>query len=65
MQIFIFTLLLFFTFVVLMAVGLFFKRKPISGSCGGLGNLKGIDKVCDCENPCDKAMNVKNNTKIM
>ena len=39
--------------IALMAVGVMFKRKPISGSCGGLGNV-GMDKACDCDNPCDK-----------
>ena len=39
--------------IALMAVGVMFKRKPISGSCGGLGHV-GMDKACDCDNPCDK-----------
>ena len=41
------------TMIALMAVGVMFKRKPITGSCGGLGNV-GVDKACDCDNPCDK-----------
>jgi hypothetical protein len=36
-----------------MAVGYIFQKKSISGSCGGLGAL-GIDKACDCPEPCDK-----------
>jgi len=43
-------LLLFF---LLMSIGYIFKRGSIAGSCGGLGSL-GIDKVCDCDDPCDK-----------
>lgn len=36
-----------------MAVGYIFQQKSISGSCGGLGSL-GIDKACDCPEPCDR-----------
>ncbi|QLE86411.1 MULTISPECIES: (Na+)-NQR maturation NqrM [Shewanella] len=43
-------LLLFF---VLMSIGYIVKRKAVAGSCGGLGAL-GIDKACDCDDPCDK-----------
>lgn len=43
----------FMAMIGLMAVGVMFKRKPIAGSCGGLGNV-GIEKACDCDNPCDK-----------
>ncbi len=37
------TLLIFLTFLLivgLMSLGLFFGKKPISGSCGGLSNLE-------------------------
>ncbi|MGL5047868.1 MAG: (Na+)-NQR maturation NqrM [Shewanella sp.] len=43
-------LLLFF---LLMSIGYLIKRKVIEGSCGGLGVL-GIEKACDCDDPCDK-----------
>ncbi|QDF67886.1 (Na+)-NQR maturation NqrM [Shewanella sp. SNU WT4] len=43
-------LLLFF---LLMSVGYIVKRKAVAGSCGGLGVL-GIEKACDCDEPCDK-----------
>ena len=36
-----------------MAIGYVLQRKAISGSCGGLGAL-GIDKACDCPEPCDR-----------
>jgi hypothetical protein len=39
--------------IALMAIGVMFKRKPISGSCGGLGQV-GMDKACDCDNPCER-----------
>ncbi|MCT8987407.1 (Na+)-NQR maturation NqrM [Shewanella phaeophyticola] len=42
-------LLLFF---LLMSVGYIVKKKAVEGSCGGLGVL-GIEKACDCDNPCD------------
>ncbi|QFU25213.1 (Na+)-NQR maturation NqrM [Shewanella eurypsychrophilus] len=42
-------LLLFFLF---MSVGYLVKRTAVAGSCGGLGAL-GIDKACDCDDPCD------------
>ncbi len=44
---------MFFAMFALMAVGIMFKRKPIAGSCGGLGNV-GLEKACDCDKPCDK-----------
>lgn len=51
------TFLLAFVFFLIvvsaMAVGYVFQRKSISGSCGGLGAL-GIDKACDCPEPCDR-----------
>ncbi len=43
-------LLLFF---VLMSIGYIVKKKAVAGSCGGLGAL-GIEKACDCDEPCDK-----------
>lgn len=43
-------LLLFF---LLMSIGYLIKRKAVQGSCGGLGAL-GIDKACDCDEPCDR-----------
>ncbi|MBB1317939.1 (Na+)-NQR maturation NqrM [Shewanella sp. SR43-4] len=43
-------LLLFF---LLMSIGYIVKKKAVEGSCGGLGVL-GIEKACDCDDPCDK-----------
>lgn len=42
-------LLLFF---LLMSIGYIIKRKAVAGSCGGLSGI-GIEKECDCEEPCD------------
>ncbi len=46
---------MFFSMIALMAVGVMMKRKPIAGSCGGLGNV-GIEKACDCDKPCEKRL---------
>lgn len=43
----------FLVMIAIMAVGYIFQRKQISGSCGGLGAI-GIDKACDCPEPCDR-----------
>ncbi|MDX1705833.1 (Na+)-NQR maturation NqrM [Pseudidiomarina sp.] len=42
----------FLIVVLAMAVGVIFQNKAISGSCGGIANL-GMDKACDCDDPCD------------
>lgn len=50
------TLLLTFGFfvavVIAMSVGFIFKGKVLKGSCGGISAL-GMQKMCDCEEPCD------------
>jgi len=53
MQIFIITFLLMLVIVALMAIGYIFQKKKIKGSCGGISDL-GLEKVCDCDEPCDK-----------
>ncbi|SDI58137.1 hypothetical protein SAMN04488540_102144 [Ferrimonas sediminum] len=53
MNTFIATFVIMLSVVAIMAVGYVFKRKTISGSCGGLGSV-GVDKACDCPEPCDK-----------
>ncbi|AWB68012.1 Na(+)-translocating NADH-quinone reductase subunit E [Saccharobesus litoralis] len=52
MTIFLLVFAMFLLVVLAMAVGYIFQKKTISGSCGGLGSL-GIDKACDCDDPCD------------
>ena len=53
MQTFIITFALMLIVVAIMAVGYIFQRKIIKGSCGGISDL-GLEKVCDCDEPCDK-----------
>lgn len=36
-----------------MGVGYIFQHKTLAGSCGGLASV-GIDKECNCDNPCEK-----------
>jgi hypothetical protein len=50
---FILAFIFFLVVVVAMSVGYIVQQKTISGSCGGLGAL-GIDKACDCPEPCDR-----------
>jgi hypothetical protein len=53
MTVFFITLVFFLVVVLAMAVGYIFQKKSLAGSCGGLASV-GIDKACDCDNPCDK-----------
>jgi uncharacterized protein len=50
---FILAFMFFLVVVVAMSVGYIVQQKSIAGSCGGLGAL-GIDKACDCPEPCDR-----------
>lgn len=43
----------FLLVVTAMSVGYWMQKKSITGSCGGLGAL-GIEKACDCPEPCDR-----------
>ncbi len=53
MDTFIITFVIFLVVVLAMAIGYMLQQKSISGSCGGLGAI-GIDKACDCPEPCDR-----------
>lgn len=53
MAIFLITLGFFLLVVAAMAVGYIFQQKTLAGSCGGLASV-GIDKACNCDNPCEK-----------
>lgn len=46
------TFAIFLMVIVAMAVGYIFQKKTVAGSCGGLGAV-GVDKVCNCPEPCD------------
>ncbi|MCB1197841.1 MAG: (Na+)-NQR maturation NqrM [Bdellovibrionota bacterium] len=49
MNIFLITLIILFAFMLMMAIGVMAGRKPLQGSCGGLGKIMG--KKCDfCDN---------------
>lgn len=52
MQVFLITFAVFLLVVLAMAIGYIVRKKTISGSCGGLGAI-GIEKECDCPEPCD------------
>jgi hypothetical protein len=48
MSVFLGVFLVFFTFVILMSVGVIMGRSPIKGSCGGVGKALGEpDYSCD------------------
>ena len=53
MMMFLITLGFFLVIVAAMAVGYIFQQKTLAGSCGGLASV-GIDKECNCDNPCEK-----------
>lgn len=46
------TFLMFLLVITAMSVGYIFQKKVVKGSCGGLGSV-GVDKVCNCPDPCD------------
>lgn len=52
MAIFIVSFVFFLLVLAGMSLGYIFKRKTLQGSCGGI-TAAGIDKVCDCSQPCD------------
>ncbi|WP_074167886.1 (Na+)-NQR maturation NqrM [Candidatus Arsenophonus triatominarum] len=52
LKIFIATLVFFLLVFIAMSLGYIIKRKELQGSCGGLSNI-GIEKVCDCPQPCE------------
>jgi len=51
-EIFLITFGVFLTVIAAMAIGVIVQKKTVAGSCGGLGAV-GIDKVCNCPEPCD------------
>ena len=55
MMIFMITLGFFLVISAGMSVGYIFQQKSLAGSCGGLASV-GIDKSCNCDNPCEKRL---------
>ncbi len=53
MMIFLLTFGFFLVVGAAMAVGYIFQNKTLAGSCGGLASV-GIEKACNCDNPCEK-----------
>ncbi|MBE2893962.1 (Na+)-NQR maturation NqrM [Spirabiliibacterium falconis] len=53
MNIFLITFGVFLFVILAMSIGYIIKQRSISGSCGGISSL-GLEKVCDCPEPCDK-----------
>ena len=52
MSTFLITFGIFIAVIAAMSVGYIFQKKVVKGSCGGLGAV-GVDKVCNCPEPCD------------
>ena len=52
MELFFLVFAIFLIVVLAMSVGFIMQKKSISGSCGGISAL-GMDKACDCDEPCD------------
>ena len=63
MQVFLLTLVMLLIVFAAMSIGYLVKQKSIAGSCGGLGAL-GIDKACNCDNPCDKRLERERQARI-
>ncbi len=51
MKVFIIVFVVFALVMIAMAIGVIFGRKPIAGSCGGLG-AAGVERACGCEKKC-------------
>ena len=52
MNTFLITFGVFLAVITAMSIGYIIQKKVVKGSCGGLGAV-GIDKVCNCPEPCD------------
>ena len=52
MKILFLTFGIFLLVILGMAVGYIFSKRSIKGSCGGISAL-GMEKMCDCDTPCD------------
>lgn len=57
MDILLITFSAFLIAVLIMSVGVLFKRKPIAGSCGGIANLMGSCDICEKKSDCTRLKN--------
>lgn len=55
MTIFLVTFLVMVIAILAMAVGVLLGRRPIGGSCGGLGRL-GLECDAGCDKPCPERL---------
>jgi hypothetical protein len=53
MSLFLSVFIIMLIVIIIMSVGYIFQKKTIQGSCGGISSL-GLDKVCDCDEPCER-----------
>ena len=54
-HLFIIVFSIFMLFILAMAIGVVFGRKPIKGSCGGLGKVMGEKcDFCNSDGKCKK-----------
>ncbi len=52
MEIIVPTLIVFCFVMVIMSVGIFARRKPLQGSCGGIAAMMGGCDVCELREQC-------------
>lgn len=57
METLLFSLGAFGVVILIMSVGVLFKRNPIAGSCGGIANLMGSCDICEKKSECIDKMN--------
>ena len=63
MSAFLVTLVVFAAVFTVMSIGVMFRRKPLQGSCGGLGAL-GLGEDCEfCDGDVEKCESRNNNQK--
>lgn len=55
MKIFLVTFVVMLAAVGAMAIGVILNGRRITGTCGGLNNIKGLEETCEiCSTPCEK-----------
>lgn len=67
MSIFIIVFIVMLVFVLFMSVGVLAGRKPIGGSCGGLGAV-GLDSNCQCKGDklkCNKKQSTQADSSLI